>query len=106
MLGGTLSGNTRTALGIYTRARTFRMEALSTVSTFEHGGDVVYVHATRSVLDGWSVNATVVGRAGPATDRPSLVDVSELAGRLFPTPEEAVETGARVARAYLDRVGS
>jgi len=83
------------------------METFSTLETFEHRGDLVYVNAFRSILDGWTVNATVVGRAASTRHAgPALTDVTDLVGMRFSSREEAVTTGTRIARAYLDRLGS
>lgn len=59
------------------------------MNAFEHRGDVVYVSAYRTIVDGWNVNATVVG----------------LAGVRFSSAQEARAAGTRVARAYLDGRG-
>ena len=83
------------------------MSSLSTVETFEHHGDVVHVNACRSVVDGWTVSATVIGRGDRAADaRPALTDVTDLVGLRFSSQEEAVAAGSRIARDYLDRLGS
>ena len=83
------------------------METFSTLETFEHRGDLVYVNACRCVLEGWTVNATVVGRASSARCAdPALMDVTDLVGMRFSSREEAVTTGTRVARAYIDTLGS
>ncbi|TFH21815.1 MAG: hypothetical protein E4H03_09770 [Myxococcales bacterium] len=83
------------------------METFSTLETFEHRGDLVYVNACRSVLDGWTVNATVIGHASSARHAdPALMDITDLVGMRFSSREEAITTGTRVARAYLDNLGS
>ena len=94
------------------------MESFSTLRTFEHRGDVVYVNAYRTVLDGWNVNATVVGLtahgepAGETVDSAGsaaaleLTNVADLVGLRFSSQEEAVAAATRISRAYLDRLGS
>jgi len=83
------------------------METFSTLEMFEHHGELVYVNACRSVLDGWTVNATVVGPASSAHHAdPALTDINDLVGMRFDSREEAVTTGTRIARAYLDELGS
>jgi hypothetical protein len=76
------------------------MLRLSETVSFEHGPNVVYLNALRSVVDGWTVRVTIVGRR-----REHLPAVTELAAPTeparFATPAEALAEGTRLARAHL-----
>jgi hypothetical protein len=76
------------------------MLRLSETVCFEHGPNVVYLNALRSVLDGWSVRVTIVGRRHEHL--PAVTEVVAPAEpTCFATPAEALAEGTRLARAHL-----
>jgi len=84
-------------------------QQFSRVETFEHGQGVVHVNARRSVVDGWSVEATVLHPAGAgegALARIEMAQVERLDTLRFGSADDAVEAGERIAREYLDEIGS
>jgi hypothetical protein len=76
------------------------MLRLSETVCFEHGPDVVYLNALRSVLEGWSVRVTIVGRRDEML--PAVTElVAPADATCFATPAEALAEGTRLARAHL-----
>jgi hypothetical protein len=67
----------------------------SVVHSFDDGDEVVYVHAYRSVMNGWRLGLTVVaGREGAVTTTRVLTNGSD---KSFPTADAAALAGRRLA---------
>jgi hypothetical protein len=70
--------------------------------TFEHDGHVIHVHAFRAITDAWTIQVTVVGNG--RRDGAWAKHVAwnkELRGV---NREDALDTGAELARAYVDGI--
>jgi len=81
-------------------SKKLRMQTNGHMRTFEHGRDLIHVHAYKSVVDGWALGVVAVvesRRDGPATAR-------DLAAgdKRFASFDEAIAAGRNMAVAYLN----
>lgn len=70
--------------------------------TFEHAGHVVHVHAFRAITDIWTIQVAVVGNGhNNGAWAKHIAWNKELRSA---DGEDALDTGAQLARAYVDRI--
>jgi len=74
------------------------------LGSFEDGDDVIYVHAYRSVTNGWHLGLTVIAsRRGRQTTTDAVACNGQAS---FATAADAAAAGERLARAQLARARS
>ena len=67
--------------------------------TFEHNGHVIHVHAFRGITDTWTIQVAVVGNGTQNGAWAKHVAWNE--DLLCNDPEDALDTGAKMALAYV-----
>jgi len=75
-------------------------EPATALRTFEHGGQLVYVHAHASLPRGWVIDVAVVGPNG--SHHPRALHIAWNSQVNCPSLEAAMARAEETARAFVD----